>query len=458
MSLDWLTEPVDPDQPCGPDLSLADDPAFLDYYFEAEARMPERYFTPGLKSDNDPFTPGTLFDPRTIQPAREKEAVVALLRRSRDLRLLSLLARFQILAGRLEGFVEAVEGMAELIHAFPDAAHPQDAQERRGAIEELANVVLVIAPLQYLSLDAAGEATLRRHLAATGQSEKRAGEVELRPETITGVLSTPPNKAAVERNHALLTRAAQALDRIMKGCLLNGERPFTPAIRPALDTIRQMQELIAEARSDLWPWTGNETAGDDAPDAAAAPEDSPAAGEGGPLADSPVAMAPLPRTAIPDRATAAAALVAIEAYFARHEPASAALLLVTQARLLVGKSLVEAIELLLPEAAPRAAVSFGPNGAFVLNMERLRMLSKAGGAGAGQNAAAEMPDPVPSSGPPAAGIEIADRREAAANLAGVEEFFRIREPASPIPMLLALARSYLDKDFSAIVSAIVPAP
>ena len=290
-------------------------------------------------------------------------------------------------------------------------------------------------------------------MAATGQSEPRQGEADLRPETITGALSSPASKAAVERNHALLSRAAQAVDRIIRGCMVTESRPFSPSIRPVLATIAEMQQLIAQARSDLHPWS--DTAGNAGTTLSPGGDPDASAEADASLAETTVTPAPLPRTAIPDRATAAATLSAVETYFARHEPASAALLLITQSRMLLGKSLVDALELLLPDAAPRAAVSFGPNGAFVLNMDRLRMLSKASGAGDG---AAADPDPSALRQPASFPVEVADRRAAAAHLAGVEEFFRIREPASPIPMLLALARSYLDKDFSAIVTAIVPPP
>ena len=56
-----LLDPVSPESPCGPDLERQDDPDFLDYYFEAESRLPERYFTPGLSPDG---RDDRLFDPR----------------------------------------------------------------------------------------------------------------------------------------------------------------------------------------------------------------------------------------------------------------------------------------------------------------------------------------------------------------------------------------------------------
>ena len=60
---------------------------------------------------------------------------------------------------------------------------------------------------------------------------------------------------------------------------------------------------------------------------------------------------------IKSQAEAAAALLAVETYFAAHEPSSPALILVHQARALVGKPLTHSLEILLPEAAPRAIIT-----------------------------------------------------------------------------------------------------
>jgi len=49
------------------------------------------------------------------------------------------------------------------------------------------------------------------------------------------------------------------------------------------------------------------------------------------------------------------------------------------------------------------------------------------------------------------------RADVAGHLSALEEFYRAREPASPIPVLLFRARTYLEKDFSSIVTEIIPA-
>ena len=74
------------------------------------------------------------------------------LKRSRDLRLLGLEAKFQILSGRFKGFVDAVLGMAALVETYPEQVNPVDPNDRRNAIEELNALATIVAPLEYVPL------------------------------------------------------------------------------------------------------------------------------------------------------------------------------------------------------------------------------------------------------------------------------------------------------------------
>ena len=74
-------------------------------------------------------------------------------------------------------------------------------------------------------------------------------------------------------------------------------------------------------------------------------------------------------------ADAAAALLAVETYFAANEPSTPALILVHQARTLVGKPLIHALEVLLPEAAPRAMIKIQGEINVQLNMTQLKQLT-----------------------------------------------------------------------------------
>jgi type VI secretion system protein ImpA len=442
MSFDWLTAPVSEDAPCGPDLEATDEPAFVDYYYEAESRMPERYFVPGIKGPDDEFTPGTLFDPKSIPHAAEKKTITALLKSSRDVRLLSLLARMMILAGRLPDFADALEGLALVMEEFPTDVHPLDASERRGAIDELGGPGTVLLPLQHTNIAGAGEVSLRRYTVANGGAEPREGEVGLNSGTMLAELGAPGNSQAVEASHAALTKAADALTRITSACL-RLDTPFTPAVSNTQSMIADTQKLIHDGRSDLVPWSAETTATvtEDAP--AAPPED---AGEASASAAAQPTPKPVPSTSVANRAAALQILNTLEAYLATHEPAAPSLLLITQARLLVGRPLVEAIETLMPEQANQTKMTFGNDSGFVLYMDRLKMLA---GEGAGQATSDVDSDPGP---PPV----IENRASVAPLITAVEEYFRIREPASPIPVLLFKARTYLDKDFAAIVADLLP--
>ncbi|AGT11491.1 type VI secretion system ImpA family N-terminal domain-containing protein [Paracoccus aminophilus] len=448
MALDWLLDPVTEEAPCGPDLERSDDGEFLDYYFEAEGRLPERYFTPGAPN----LLGGTedlVFDPRSVQLKREVGAITALLQRSRDLRLLSLLARFQILAARPADFATTLEAMAELMAARLNEVHPQldeGVSERRGALDALAEQTTVVMPLVYLPLLSHADVSYRRYLVASGEVVPRGAEAESEATTadLISLLKNPSNAPALSQLFAELTRAALALRRIAGLCMTNGHRAFTPDFTPALDTISDLQRLIREAVPGLTPWS--ETADAALPEVAAPIEAATAAPED----SAPVAVvAPIPTAGavqIANHAEARATIEAAETYLAAFEPSSLSLLLVTQARLLVGKSIVEAIELLRPQQAELASFNLGSGLGFSLDMGRLRMLAQSVPGNQGDSPAAAETKPA----------AIRDRGELAASLRGVEDFYLRNEPASPVPVLLGGARTMLTKTFDAILSELLP--
>ena len=446
MAFEWLLDPVSDDLPCGPDLEKTDDPDFLDYYFEAESRLPERYFTPGA-----PNVPGggedRLFDPRSVDLRGETQAITNLLRRSRDLRLLGLLARFQILAGRVGDFAATLEAMAGLLASRLEEVHPQTADspsDRRGALDALAEQPTVVMPLIHLPLLGNSNVTFRQYQVSTGAVPPRLSEAENIPEpgALVSALRNPANLRQVTAIHAELTRAAQALQRIADSCRANGAFAFTPDFGPTFEVISDIQHLIGEALPDLPHWTAEPAA----PVEPATPETADPAPE---TAQPPVPVSARSRL-VPDHRTARTVIQAAEAYLARNEPSSLSLLLVVQARLLVGKSIVEAIELLMPQDAPRVELTLGKGRDFAIDMDRLRMLSQSlapqAGDSSGDSADAAEAKPV----------VIESREQLAGYLQGVEEFYLRNEPASPIPVLLSEARNMLTRTFHAILNEILP--
>lgn len=425
-----LLEPLAVDPPCGPDLEAQEDDAFLDYYYEAESRLPERYFIPGNAGDR---REDRVFDPRSVDLGAETAAIRALLARSRDLRLLSLLARFQILAGRLEDFTATVEDMAAALAQWPAELNPQGSA-RRAALEALNAQATAVMPLMHVSVVPNGDVTLRRYLVVTGKASPRESEQDLAGSDFLGALRADANQRAVGQTHQRLTRLLDALHRIAALAAGQGYHPDLAALRGAAS---DMQAMIAAARPELQPWQ-----------AAALPEPAPerVADPVAGLADAPMPLpvAPAGDRPVPDRAAAEAALDAAQGWLAAHEPSSPALMLVAQARALVGRPLVEALEMLMPAQAAGAVLRIGQGTPFALPMERLKALTQAGLQDRPQAAAAA------ASPPP-----ISRRADLVATLQGVEGYFASNEPASPVPLLLAKARDMLHKRFDAIVAELL---
>lgn len=437
MGYDWITEQISDDLPCGPNLEQQDDDGFLDYYFEAESRLPERYFTPGMVQDESTGrrTPDRLFDPASIDIKAEQKEVEALLRRSRDLRLLSLMARFEILAGRLGGFADALEAIDAVLRKWPAQVHPDLAtapNDRRDALRALCEPVTVLSPLAHLSLTGAPEVTLRAYQVASGQATKRHDETEIDVAGYMRMVSDEGMKRQVARTQTDLTRAAAALTGISQTCKADATKPISVDFSEVLARIAEIQAVISSARPEL-------AAKPPAPPEVVAQESE----ETAPGPTVPEGPAP---TALPDFPTALATLGATEAFLLTREPSSAALLLVAQARKLVGKPLIEALETLLPEDSKRAVVDLGPQTGFILSMDRLKSLSG--------ELVAQRSDPAEPAGQ---APQIKNRAELAGHIRAVEDFYRRNEPSSPIPLLLERARTYLDKDFQSLVSELVPA-
>lgn len=446
MNYDKITDPISPDAPCGADLLVEDDPDFLEYFFEAPERMPTKYYD---------LVREELFDPKSIDFKSEEKQIEALLKRTRDLRLLGIQARFQILAGRLDGFCDAFTAMADLLEAHPSDVHPQvkgDNNERRNALEELNTLATVTMPLQYATLvedRRTGPVNQRMYLLATGQVEPREDEEPGDAGALLGALSNDANRKDVDKAHEKLSTAQDALVRIIAATKAQDDSPFTPDLEKLGERLGELLDLIRQARPDL----GGSSAEGDAiqTDDDALPGDEPAgdADAGAIAAAAPVQASTLSGpVVIPTHSAARTALEVVEQYFATKEPSAAALLLVTQARLLIGKPLVEALDTLLPEHSGQAKIDFGAETGFVISMDRLRALSSEMRASAG-------PDPSEAQGEVPA--VISTRPDAATVIKAVEDFYRRSEPVSPIPILLLKARGFLDKDFHAIVKELMPA-
>ncbi|MDC0659436.1 type VI secretion system ImpA family N-terminal domain-containing protein [Leisingera sp. SS27] len=440
-----IAAPLSDSAPCGPDLNASFDPEYEEYYFGAVGRLPGFYMQPGVERPDGSRSPDRIFDPKDVDHRAEKRALDALLARSRDLRLLVLQAQWDALAGRRSALAGTIETIATLLEQYPAEAHPaldDGGSERRDAINDLNQPVTMVQPLMFMGLAGTTEVTLRKIRASSGSAAPLQHEIDLELKPLLDTLAAPANASKVSACHQDFTRLSNALTRIEFSCKNNEERPFTPSFDQLRAVISEILQTLAEARPELKaaeadPPPPTETAAEEPAKPALQPPPVLAAPEQAP-----------PPSAIVSHLHARRTLEACELYYRKAEPSSAALLLVTQARLLIGKPLVEALRALLPAQADTAVVDFGAPSGFLLGAGRLEELSNALPEGAGT--VPELPqDPGPET-------RISTAAQAAQAIRSVEEFFRRKERSSPVPVLLQRAQSYLDKDFQSLIEELIP--
>lgn len=450
MDLDTLLEPISDDVPCGPDLNATLDPEYDEYYFGALGRLPGYFIQPGVERPDGSRSPDKTFDAKDVDIAAEVNAITGLLTRTRDLRLLVLRAQWEILAGRLGPMADAIDTVAALLEAYPEAVHPttrDGLSDRRDAISDLNQQVTIVLPLMFTGLTGTTEVTLRKIRVASGNGVTMQNEQDLTTGPLLESLGASANRKKVDEAHASLLKIAHALARIDLACQSHPTTPFSPALDKVRPTVTEMLEVITSARPDL--------RGADIASVAAAEPKPKAAGSGlqMPPANSPPAPAQPPKPASPmpevvSHVHARRILEACERYFRRAEPSSAALLLVTQARLLIGRPLIEALQTLLPQRSSRAVVDFGPQTGFALDADRLLQLTAALPEGL-EGDTPPTPDPGPEP-------RVRNGDDVAIAIRTVEDYFRQTERSSPVPILLQRARSYLDRDFQSLVDELMP--
>jgi type VI secretion system protein ImpA len=438
MRYDRLLEPVTEQEPCGPDLDEIGDEKYLNYVLPAASRVPERFY----KADTD-----KPIERSEIKLKAEVEEIAALLEASRDIRLLCIEARFQSFAGDLPGFADCIQAIAGLVERFWEDVHPKSSEGdftlRQNVLSGLDDWWQIIHPLQHLPLvrdKRLGPVTFRHFAVASGAAQKRADETPIDLSDIYRALSAEENREASDASIAAITRTEQSLASIRNSFIANAGYDYVPSFDKLSDFLSKAVALFGVARPDLQLGaSGNE-----------APGEGEASGADATIngAQQPAAASRDPAYAgtIATHADATAALLAVEAYFASREPSSPALILVHQARMLVGKPLVYAIEALVPEAAARAVIKFQSGIAFQLAMPAMKNLTDT----------VAKSEPAQGVTPVSGGVYVAQSRsEAMALIAEVELFFKTAEPSSPIPMLLAKANGFTNRNFDMILKDLI---
>lgn len=436
MRFEGLLEPVSASAPSGPDLEETGDWEYSNYMLLAGGQLPSRFFT----KDTDGSDRELPFDKSKINLEAELEAINGFLARSRDIRLLTLEARFQALSGSITGFGDCLQDLAGIVETFWDSFHPVAADGdyifRQNTLEGLEDQVQIILPLIYAPIVGSGgrSVSYRNYLVASGKAKARPDEATMTLDDLQDMLSDDRNGEQALAVNEAIHKSLTALDTIRNVFVERAGHVNAPSFERLRKTLSDIGAAVAASRP--------------------LPTETPPATMNGAAALGLETLDAAPSVGtvqILSHAQAAAALAAAEQYFQSREPSAPALILVHQARMLFGKPLVAALEALFPETAGNAVLRFESGLRFDIGLPQMKLVidDVAATSAAADSADTDSPDSDMQ-------YPAASRSDATALLVGVETFYRTAEPSSPVPYLLAKARSYLGKDFSSILNEILP--
>ncbi len=468
LNFSAFAPPLSPDEPCGPDLEGDGD--FMNVVARLEVALPSSYFR------RDDEGRQVAFDRTSIDFVVAFADLQRLLARSCDLRLLLLAAKLSILNRDLAGFAGSLAAIADGLGGYWEAIHPRaddgDFILRDVALQGLDDLPTVVFPLQHAPLIVTrrlGPLAFRSHLVAIGETRLVEGEQHPDTNTIQAALMDVELEAlAGARSHVAMAR-----DALVRISAVWTERAGPGA---SIDFPR-LSALLGQIHGFLDGAIGRRPG-----QAASATGTDAASLQGSSAAAAPGACASL-RDARND-------LAGCLAYFRTSEPSSPAVLLIGQAQQLIGKSLLEVIQIMFPAHLDKAVIAVGGGGIqFHLPLERLAGLEASGGSWADEAAedaaAEEMPaeeatgddandgagaaepggdaDAAPDGAAPAASpadrdepAPVATRQDAIGRMKAVAAFYRRVEPSHPTPLLMDKACSFAQHDFLALLSDILP--
>jgi len=407
-----LCVPLSETDPCGPDLDLAGDIDYLNFFAQSEGMLPSTFFSP---EDGRPF------DRSGVDLLRQVEAIAPLWDRSRDLRLLVIRARLLILDRDLAGFAVAIAAIAEWLNKFWDDVHPRPVDgnlDARAAALGSLDLPTVVFPLQYAPLCEGrriGAVSYRSWIIASGEVKPRSGEQKHPAPALTeAIADAPPEALASLRQHVALLK--KSLGRIREIFMEKGGSSGLENLPALVDKIQAFVDPHAALRGQR---ATEKTKGDEPSFAG----------------DSPSSLA-----------DAQQALASIAGYYSRSEPSSPILPLVRQAHQLIGKSFFEVMSILVPTQMDKAAFQIGADQFFELPVNKLSKLAEGSPASQGS--------PSTAGGPSKYRVE--SRVQAIALLEQVQRFFRHAEPSSPVPMLCDRARALAERDFMGVLREVLP--
>jgi type VI secretion system protein ImpA len=489
-----LAKPVSADEPCGPDPDA--DPDVMNVMARLEVALPTSYFRRDDEGRQIPFDRSAIDFPAAFGDLGK------ILKQSRDLRGFVLAGKLCLLNRDIAGFAACLGLITSYLGDYWEEVYPRaedgDFIMREVALQGLDENATIALPLQHAPIFTSkrlGPVMFRSQLVASG--ELRPGEDEQHPDA--GGIIAALKEAELSDLTAMLGTVSAIRDGLTRLRAIWAER--TGADHAV--TFQRLPTLVGQIIAFLEAAIERRAPGGQGTATAAVDAPAPAGGT------VMVAQVAVPAGACASVAEAQAALTGCLAYFRRVEPSSPAVLLIGQAQRLVGKSLIEVIQIMFPEHVDKAMLEIGDDTKYQLPLERLggdgydsgssgydddssgndddgssyddsssddeetsgedgeadesrdfdAEASESDSAETGSEEEQTRPEPEPKE-PAAAGrvptITVASRAEAIARMKSIAAFYRHAEPSNPVPLLMDKACGLAQQDFLSLLGDILP--
>jgi type VI secretion system protein ImpA len=347
VNTDTLLEGITPDAPCGDDLAY--DPAFMELERVSQGAPQDRIVGPDGPAEGP--------DWRIVQ----KQAV-ALLGRSKDLRVAVLLAKALLHTGGLSGFRQGTRLVRELLTRYWDTLHPQMLEEdgfspimRGNALHDLCERVTVLNPLRMaplVDLPALGRFSYRDIGMATGEFPVTNGAPAPDMAKIEAAFDNCPLEP-LEATAAAVAGALEDLTAVEGYMAEQVGAAQTVSLEALTGLLRPMLRILSDRmarRSAAAGGGDNGMNSDSATGAEPGPMSSVHSAHGVSHAAGASQGRPFVAGEINSRSEVIRALDAVCGYYERHEPSSPVPILLRRAQRLVPMNFVDIMRDLAPSA------------------------------------------------------------------------------------------------------------
>jgi type VI secretion system protein ImpA len=414
--------PISADAPCGPDPEL--NPNVQNFLAVAEGQLPATYRE---------------FDKKSFEAVGTLEKIAEHFAVSRDIRMPILAAKYQILSDDIAAFVSSIITARSLLTSQWEHCHPTEeaggAALRAAYLQSLDDMPTSVLPLQNATLIAdrrLGQITMRSILVADKKLPARTEEQALDADLIRDAFRRvePVDRLLAIRDQ--LSKIPQELDAIRTLFVDKVGYDIAPQFTQLPDLARSITAYLGDIIKEMNPVAADATAEAETDGTADLTETSAPRADGAAVQTADIASF----------RQATKALEAVLGYYAAFEPSSPARLLVKQGHQLIGKSFVEAMRILAPGMVDETRIKMGGDAPFTLDFNQLSALVE--DESASDHSEGDDID-----------FSAASRAEATALMRKVEQFYKVKEPSSPIPLLLERARNFVAKDFTSLLKDMV---